>query len=362
MTETFMYYMPFMAIVLSCFVLKYSCDLFEQSAGFLGRNMPAGIKGATVNAVGSSMPEMMSCFAILFFYNDPALFAIALGITAGSGVFNTAVIPSISILFAKKSDGSEVDHITLDRRNLVRDVFWVVLSDIALIAMISYGIITVWMAVLLNLVYIGYAIHLYIDAKRADDNDIEEYEDEQLPDNGLLMNILGCNFNKIIFGGRELNTRSAVVLLAIAVVIITAGSHIMVEGVIGSSEILGIPNFISGLILGAAASSIPDLILSLKDSRKGNYEDAVANPLASNTFDTSISVGLPLLLWFIWQGEGSIDIVAENMEALRISVVAMSAAVGATLIYKYKRVTKRTALAMLGLYSAWCTWIAVTYS
>lgn len=83
MTETFIYYMPFMSIVLSCFVLKYSCDLFEQSAGFLGRNMPAGIKGATVNAVGSSMPEMMSCFAILFFYNDPALFAIALGITAG---------------------------------------------------------------------------------------------------------------------------------------------------------------------------------------------------------------------------------------------------------------------------------------
>lgn len=83
MLDTFMYYIPFLAIIVSCVILKDSCNLFEQAAGYLGRNMPAGIKGATVNAVGSSMPEMMACFAVLFFYNDPALFAIALGITAG---------------------------------------------------------------------------------------------------------------------------------------------------------------------------------------------------------------------------------------------------------------------------------------
>ena len=229
--------------------------------------------------------------------------------------------------------------------------------------MIFYGYISIWLAILLNLIYVGYAIHLYIDAKRmGSSNDIEEYEDEQLDDLGLIGNIATFNFNKLIFKGAALTTRSAVVLLAIAVVVITAGSHIMVEGVIGSSEILGIPNFISGLILGAAASSIPDLILSLKDSRKGEFEDAVANPLASNTFDTSISVGLPLLIWLLWNGEAGISIVAENMEALRISVVAMSAAVGFTLIYKYKRVTKATAIFMLSMYIVWCTWIAMTYA
>ena len=78
------YLMPYIQIILACIILKYSCDLFEQSAGYLGRNMPAGIKGATVNAVGSSMPELMSCFAVLFLMDDPvAAFSIALGITAG---------------------------------------------------------------------------------------------------------------------------------------------------------------------------------------------------------------------------------------------------------------------------------------
>lgn len=366
MLESLAYLMPYIQIFLACLVLKYSCDLFEQNAGYLGRNMPAGIKGATVNAVGSSMPEMMSAFAVLFLMDDPVTaFGIALGITAGSGVFNTAVIPSLAILFAKDSDGGKVDKIELDRRTLIRDGFWVVLSDVALIAMIAYGSIHWSMAVLLNLIYVGYAIHLYIDAKRMGTNDIEDYEDEQLDDRGLFGNIITFNFNKVLFNGSALNGRSAITLLAIAIVIISAASHMLVVGVdtLAGPDYLGIPGFISGLIFGAAASSIPDLILSLKDARNGEYEDAVANPLASNTFDTSISIGLPLLIWLAWMGQDAIEIVAaeENMLALRISVVGMSAAICGTLIAKYTGVTKKTALVMLGMYGLWCAWIVNTF-
>lgn len=354
-------YIPILQVLLACLILKYACDLFEQSAGYIGKDMPAGIKGATVNAVGSSMPEMMSCFALLFFYDDPALFVVALGITAGSGVFNTAVIPALAILFARNESGSKVDYIVLDKPSLIRDVFWVVLSDVVLIGLIFSGHINIMWAIVLNLVYVGYAIHLYVDAKRFRRNGIEVYEEEQLEDYGLLANVLTCNFNKVIFDDKPLTYGKAVVLLAIAIVVIVFGSHVLVEGVLGSSTLFGIPDFISGLILGAAASSIPDLILSVKDARNGDFEDAVANPLASNTFDTSISVGLPLLIWLIWKGESGIDIVAENMEALRISVVAMSFCVGMNLIFNYKKITKLSAIFMLTLYFIWCGWIFWTY-
>ena len=351
-----------MQVLMACVILKYSCDQFEQAAGYIGRNMKAGIKGATVNAVGSSMPEMMAGFAVLFFYDDPALFSIALGITAGSGVFNTAVIPPLAIFFAKDKEGNAVDSIPLDRYSLIRDVFWVVLSDVLLIGLIFHGSISIGWAVALNLVYVGYGIHLYRDAVMGGSNETEEYEEEKLPDYGnSLLNVLSCNFNRVLFRDTPLTQGKAIVLLAIAIVIITLGSHLLVEGVIGTANVFGIPNFISGLILGAAASSIPDTILSIKDAKNGDYEDAVANPLASNTFDTSISVGLPLLCWLIWQGENSITIVAENMEALRISVVAMSFCVGLTLIYKYKSITRRTAGFILTMYGVWCTWIWFTY-
>lgn len=265
-------------------------------------------------------------------------------------------------MFAKDSNGNNVDHIELNRKSLMRDGFWVVLSDIVLIAGIFTGYITVGWCLALIAVWVCSTAHVIFDAIRMGDNDIEEYEDEQLDDLGTFGNIVTFNFNKVLFGGRELCNKSALVLLAIAIVIITGGSHAMVEGVIGSSSILGVPEFISGLVLGAAASSIPDLVLSLKDSRKGDYEDAVANPLASNTFDTSISVGLPLLIWLLLQGVDGIDIVGENMEALRISVVGMSAAICATLIFKHKRVTKATAYFMLGMYAVWCTWIYMTFA
>jgi len=348
-------YLPLFYVLLATVIIKYACDLFEQSASYLGRNMPPGIKGATVNAIGSSMPEMMSCFAILFFFNDPALFAVALGITAGSAVFNTAVIPALCIIMAP------VKEFTIEKKSLIRDVFWVVVSDIALITMIMLGKIDLIWAILLNAIYICYAIHLWIDSKKSPVED-EAYEDEELPDYGKFLNVLTFNWNNILFKDSALTLRNSIVLLSIATVGITLGSHILVEGVIGSATLLGVPYFISGLILGAAASSVPDLILSVKDAKNGDYEDAVANPLASNTFDTTISIALPLVLWLLWHGQDAILLNQDNLDALRISVVLMSFVIGLGLILRSAKITKAVGWAILALYTVWTTWIIIMYA
>lgn len=348
-------YLPLLYVLFATVIIKYACDLFEQSANYIGKDMPPGIKGATVNAVGSSMPEMMSCFAILFFFNDPALFAIALGITAGSAVFNTAVIPALCIIIAP------VKEFTIERKGLIRDVFWVVLSDIALITMIMNGRIDLMWGILLNTIYLGYALHLWLDSRKGD-GDSEEYEDEELPDRGKFLNVLTFNWNNVLFKDSALTLRSSLVLLAIATIGITIGSHILVEGVIGSATLLGIPNFISGLILGAAASSVPDLILSMKDAKNGEYEDAVANPLASNTFDTTISLALPLVLWLLWFGQDAILLNQDNLDALRISVILMSLSIGVGLIVRSAKITKAVGWSILGLYTAWMAWVIVYFA
>lgn len=350
-----MEYLPLFLVLLATLIIKYACDLFEQSASYLGRNMPPGIKGATVNAIGSSMPEMMSCFAILFFFNDPALFAVALGITAGSAVFNTAVIPALCIIIAP------VKEFTIERKSLIRDVFWVVISDIALITMIMLGRIDLLWGILLNVIYIGYAIHLWIDSKKGD-AEAEEYEDDYLPDRGGFINVLTFNFNKVLFKDSPLTLRNSLILLAIGIVGITAGSHILVEGVVGSADLFGIPNFISGLILGAAASSVPDLLLSVKDARNGDYEDAVANPLASNTFDTTISIALPLVIWLLWHGKDAILLHQDNLDALRISVILMSFTIGVGLILRSAKITKAVGWSIMALYASWATWVIIYFT
>jgi len=335
--------------------LKYACDTFEQAAGYLGRNFPPGVKGATVNAIGSSMPEMCVVIACLFWFNDPSLVMVALGVTAGSAIFNGCVIPALSIIMAKDEDGNAVDHIELNKRVLLRDVFWVLTAEIALIICLGFNSFTIWMAIILNVIYCLYAVHLYFDAKNhVGDDDEEEYEYEEIEDKGIIKNVFSFNFNALLFSNRAFTSISALIVISLAIAVISGASHILVEGVLGSATVLGVPQFFAGLVFGAAASSVPDLILSVKDAQKGEYEDAVANPLASNTFDTTIAFALPLLAWFLIYGVDSLPIVQDaNLTMLRWSIVGVTVAVAASLLFNYKKVTKNIAYFLLAMFSVW---------
>ena len=65
---------------------------------------------------------------------------------------------------------------------------------------------------------------------------------------------------------------------------------------------LDLPISIVAVIIAAAATSVPDTILSIKDAKKGNYNDAISNALGSNIFDICFALGLPILLYTIFYG------------------------------------------------------------
>ncbi|MGB2739131.1 MAG: sodium:calcium antiporter [Cognaticolwellia sp.] len=346
---------PFLLIIFSCYLLKYACDTFEQAASYLGRNFPPGVKGATVNAVGSSMPEMCVVIACLFWFGDPSLVMVALGVTAGSAIFNGCVIPALSIIMAKDEDGGAVKSIKLTKRVLIRDVFWVLTAEIALIIFLGFNHFTLWMAVVLNVIYFFYAVHLYIDSKRQHEGDEDDqYEYEEIDDRGAFLNLITFNFNTLFFSNRPFTLVSALVVIALAIAVISGSSHLLVEGVLGSASVLGVPEFFAGLIFGSAASSVPDLMLSVKDAQKGEYEDAVANPLASNTFDTTIAFALPLLAWFLINGVDSLPLVQdESLTLLRWSIVGITGGVAASLIFNHKKVTRNVAYFLLAMFFIW---------
>ena len=39
-------------VAFASYLIKFACDQFEPAADYLGRNMPPGVKGATINAIG----------------------------------------------------------------------------------------------------------------------------------------------------------------------------------------------------------------------------------------------------------------------------------------------------------------------
>jgi Ca2+/Na+ antiporter len=60
------------------------------------------------------------------------------------------------------------------------------------------------------------------------------------------------------------------------------------------------------------ATSVPDTIISLRDARDGDYDDAVANALGSNIFDICFALGFPLFLFTLIYGP--IQMSAETIE------------------------------------------------
>ena len=78
-------------MIASCFIIWRSAAGFEIASDYLGRKLSHGVKGATLNAIASSMPEFLSSFFFLFYLKDVNGFSGGLGITAGSSIFNLLV-------------------------------------------------------------------------------------------------------------------------------------------------------------------------------------------------------------------------------------------------------------------------------
>ena len=57
------------------------------------------------------------------------------------------------------------------------------------------------------------------------------------------------------------------------------------------------------VIIAAAATSVPDTVISVPDGMKGNYDDALSNALGSNIFDICFALGLPLFVFSLSNGQ-----------------------------------------------------------
>ena len=153
-------------ITVASIVIMYASNTFESASNYLGRNFAPGIKGATINAAGSSMPELLTTAVFLFFYQDVDGFSAGVATAAGSAVFNGLIIPAICIfvvvIWGTKINGVEtkVTHIEVDVRSVLRDGIWLVIAEVMLIVFLGNTTLT-WVAgALLLSSYVGYCAHL----------------------------------------------------------------------------------------------------------------------------------------------------------------------------------------------------------
>ncbi len=351
--------------------IRYACDAFEPAADFLGRNMPAGVKGATINAVGSSLPELFTSAMFLFEFADRDGFAAGIATCAGSAVFNVAVIPACCVLAVaaigvKQPDGTRkrISHIKIDRRFLVRNGVFFLLGELVLISLLSEGNHHGPIAgVSLVAVYAVYLLSLWGVTR---DYVAPEPEPETVDDSprreraSNLSSLIEPFFDKVLFRGRPFTTAGAWGVISLSVAVLGVACHYLAQAVVDVADYLEVAPYFTALILAAAATSIPDTILSVKDSLKGEYDDAIANAVGSNTFDIGIGIGLPLLVYTLIYGHVEVSDPKGIIWLLYVLIFVTVVSLG--IFLASKRVGRKRAFSMLAMYGAFVVWIIGTAS
>jgi len=366
---------PLIIIALCCLVIWRAGDGFMVASEYVGRNLSEGVRGATINAIASSMPEVFTSFFFLFVLNDATGFSGGIGTTAGSAIFNSMVIPAVSII-AVISMGA-VKKIEISRKVLFRDGIALIIAEFIFLILISGSSLDWHHGLLLMSVYVVYIVFMFASmdektkevlmASSPQENPVEAVEGRG--SSSFFLAVITLDLERVFIGKAKINDTRAWFLLVTATMCIAGVCYWLVLACewlgektyevpyLGTFEGLDIPVMFVALILASAASSFPDTIISIKDAKKGNYDDAISNALGSNIFDVCFALGLPLFVFTLINGpivmsEDIIDLSSELRLLLLLSTVA------ALVIFTIgKYMGRGKAFVLLGIYVFFVTYI-----
>ena len=365
---------PLILIFLTCLLIWRACDGFEIASEYIGRNLSEGVRGGTINAISSSVPELFTTLIALFVLSDSDGFSIGIGTTAGSALFNGMIIPAACILSVIGASimGIRVMSVNVSTKVLLRDGISLILCEFVLILLINGQRLYWWQGLVLIGLYAAYMIFMLTTMKRAgggeeligenpgvdatgDDADTDASDQADNDDEprsafgslfywlslGPLMDLEGMFVGQKQHGQIKSGTWNAWPLLLCSTAIIGAACWLLVTAcewlgtgndqhpsytLLGFEYVgLGMPAMFVAVIFASMATSVPDTVISIRDARDGDYDDAVANALGSNIFDICFALGFPLLLFTLIHGpiEMSPEIAAQSGE-LRLLLLVLT--------------------------------------
>ena len=362
---------PLILIAIACVVIWRAGDGFMTASEYIGRNLSDGVRGASINAVASSMPEVFTSLFFLFVLADASGFSGGIGTTAGSAIFNSMVIPAVSILAVIGIGLTK--RIEVSKSVLLRDGIALIITEAIFLVLISGSKLDWWHGLILMCVYVVYISYMFISMNKAQKKAmfeaeqngevpvVEEEEDGE-EQGSFFKGLITFDLERIFIGGKKIDNTRAWALLIFATVSIALVCYLLVVACewmgadvyevpyLGEFHGLDIPLMFVALVLASAASSFPDTIISIKDAQRGKYDDAISNALGSNIFDVCFALGFPLFLFTILHGpihmpEELIDLSAE----LRFLLLLLT--IVCVVIYTTGRYMGRgKALLLLGIY------------
>ena len=384
------------AVVVISIAIWQVCDPFADAAQWIGEQfrLPGSVRGATLDAIASSMPEL---FSGIFFVvvameasgegaEAQALasaegFGATIATCAGSAVYNMILIPAVValVIAAKRKNRPTVD---VEPEVVSRDGLWFVGCEILLIVFLFRETMHWWMGVVFLVLYGLYIVQLYFDAKRyrgrlqatkdalaavgsdASDAVVIEHarnaghkiavahvlkaregdDDDDINNAGVFFGFFDVGLNHV--------TAWAIILLTTLAA--AAACYFLVEVTRELAVVLNVPTFFVAVIVAAAASSVPDTFLSVGSGLRGDDSGAVSNAFGSNIFDICVCLSVPLLVNSYLLGWKPVSLLQDGepipgLVGLRILLVVLTILTLAIIWHK-RQLTRGKALVLCGLY------------
>ena len=320
-------FIEILIILITTYTIWYASNILGRETENLGNKykIPNSIKGATLDAVGSSFPEF--CTVIFCLYAGS--FEAGLGAVAGSALYNILIIPSLCVIFTNKS-------MNVEKKVVYRDGIIYILTIIFLISMIYFGssnptnieekLINRSSGTIFILLYISYLTFLIFESKNSD--------------------------SKINDTVKSKSIVKIISFITISMIIIAISVHFLVDSSLKLFTTLGLSKTAIGVIILAAVTSLPDTFLSIISAKRGDADAAISNALGSNTFDILICLGLPIVyfngIYINW-----------NESFILLMYLLISSIVSMILISSNWRLSKIEAKSMLVIYIIFFIYIII---
>ncbi|QKE28323.1 calcium:sodium antiporter [Arcobacter acticola] len=252
--------MDFLIFIIAMAALIYGADFVikESERIALHFNISSFVIGATLVAVGTSLPEM----AVSMSASAKGSADIAVANVIGSTIFNISLVLGLVFLLAK--------NIEPKRDLFAKDSAWSIFPILIFILMGIDGRISMFDGILFICMMGAYLLFLI------NSNSIEQSDEDLSKD----------KFNWI----------KTLVLLLIGFIFVIVGANFAIDSAGNIARGFGISEWIIGLFLVAFGTSLPELIISVKSAINNNADLAIGNIIGSNVANFTMVLGLSSII------------------------------------------------------------------
>ena len=296
--------------LIGCTLLYFGSEYLIDNSTTLSQKFQISpiIIGATVIALGTSLPELLvSFYSIIFIDNSSSASGLIVGNVLGSNIANISLVLGYCAFV----------YTIIFESNFLKDLIFIFCLGLYSIFCLYYNVSINYIHGLLLLLLFCYYIYNLIINNKIDDSNLDT---------------------------NDSNLFHSIILIICSIMALGFGTHLVVDNATRIAILLGFSSMTIGVTIVALGTSLPELFTGVLSVKKKNYNLLIGNVIGSNVMNIVFVLGFSSILTVI---KPSLDSMSLNY----ITIIFIASHL--ILIFSYlfnKSISKFSGFILLVLY------------